>query len=301
MPRIFYNEEAFQKAVDYLETDPLRSVEMLEDYTNKYPRDYYGKIIYALALTRICNFNKAEYIYNIVAKNVANEQFYYSGQHKNIEGFKYFMLMVKVKILAWNNRYREILDLVTENYRDFQKTDYTYLEYYTRMKLGLLRLNEKELDNYPYRFRQAYRYDEELFRDHINKHVNEFNKNLAEPNEALFAEDFPIDKVIEEVKKNLPSDNRTFPGYFDDTYFFKYDDCGTVKNKETGVNEWTNYFIVVCFHGTTNIITMCPVINSGKILVNDLTSIKYETVKPDEQKVRKLSQIEKFNKRFNRK
>ena len=111
MIKKYYDDDEFQKIIDLLEPNPYRCIELLEEYVKKYPCDYYGRIFYALALTRVCEFKKAENEYNIVAKNIKNDDFYNGNQHKNIEGFKYYMLMVKIKILAWHEKYQEILCL----------------------------------------------------------------------------------------------------------------------------------------------------------------------------------------------
>ncbi len=82
-----------------------------------------------------------------------------------------------------------------------------------------------------------------------------------------------------------------FPGYFDDVYYFKYDNCGRIKN------HMTNYFTVVCYHNTTNFITMCPNVNCQKLPHVDLNYLKDNE---NEIKDTRPSKIDKFNRRFKR-
>ena len=103
-----------------------------------------------------------------------------------------------------------------------------------------------------YLFRQIINYDEGDFLYHIQKHTADFNKDLDTPNPAIFNTEFPINQVIESIKSYIPSSKRLFTGFYEDTYIFKYDCCGRVDNKST------NYFRVICFHDTNNIITMYP-------------------------------------------
>jgi hypothetical protein len=138
---------------------------------------------------------------------------------------------------------------------------------------------------------QAYNYNEELFKEHIKKHQKLYNTDQDNSNEYIFENDFPIEKIINEVKKYIPSDKKICPGYFDNTYFFKYDKCGKVKNT------WTNIFTVVCFPNTNNIITMCPVSGYERLPYVNLNYLKdYEEEKTN---VKRLSQIDKFNMRYN--
>ena len=68
-----------------------------------------------------------------------------------------------------------------------------------------------------------------------------YNTDLEKPNKLLFSSDFPIDKVVEEVKKYIPSNKRLCEGVFEDHYIFKYDMCGRVNQKPE------DYFKVICF------------------------------------------------------
>ena len=284
-----YDESSFQYAIDMLETDPFHAKEALESYLERYPKDYYARAYYALLLTRINMMDEATNEYNYVIIKSSNDAHYITN-YKNMRGFRYILSVVKMKLLAYNNEYQEILNVLEEDKDLFETTDTIYISYYCRLKLGIF---DEDANIESYRFTQSKSYSEELFKEHVKKHIKKYrDNNMYEQNEYLFEDDFPIDKIIPEVKKYIPSDKFIFPGYFDNTYFFKYDDCGKVGN------EWTNFFTVVCFHGTNNIITMCPVKGYERLPFVDLNYIKEEEL--NKVNVKKISQIDKFNKRYNR-
>ena len=286
----YFDENAFRYAVSALETDPFHAKERFEKYIEKYPNDYYARAYYALVLTRLCMFDEAEEEYEYI-KLKAQNCHHYTNSENDLSGFIHIMILVKIKILAYREDYQGIFDLLRSNFYAFDPYDIRFILYFCRAKLGLI--EDENTTSESYRFTQTCNYSEELFREHIKKHLKEYN-NVENPNEYVFNEGFPIDKVIEEVKKHIPSDKRLFPGDFDNTYYFKYDNCGKVRNNNT------NYFTVIVFHNTTDFITMCPAENCERLPFVDLNYLKDEELEKDKIKVKMPSQIEKFNKRFNR-
>ena len=281
----YYNEQLFQSAMSTLETDPYRAKERLEDYIQKYPADYYARAYYVMVLIRIGLFQEANYEYEYILLKSQSDNFY-NSDYKKRQAFKYNMVIDKLKLLAYRYQYQEMLDLIDN--RDVLATnDVKYISYFCKIRLGIF--NESTYTE-SYRFLQTYNYSEELFRKHVRKHMANTIENAQEQNDYIFNSDFPIDTVIDEVKKYIPSDRRFYPGYFDCIYYFKYDDCGMAENNKT------NIFGVVCYYDTNNIITICPVANSEKLPYVDLNYLKYTEV----TKTKTMSQIDKFNKRFNR-
>lgn len=284
----YYNEASFQYAIDLLETDPFHAKLRFKEYIERYPRDYYARAYYALLLTRLCLFEEAEAEYNYIKLKAQNDHFYICNQ-EDLKGFFYNMLIIKLKILAYQEKYEEMFNLIKDTKDTIHQEDFKYISYYCRIKLGTI---DKNIQGGAYRFIQAYNYNEELFREHIKKHTKEYNDKEDSLVGSIFNDDFPIDKVIEEIKKYIPSDKKLFLGYFDNTYFFKYDNCGKVDNSKS------NYFKVVCFQNTTNFITMCPALDCEKLPFVDLNYLR--DLEEDKGKVKRLSQIDKFNQRFHR-
>ena len=72
-------------------------------------------------------------------------------------------------------------------------------------------------------------------------------------------------------------------------YCFKYEACGRDNNKVV------NHFKVVCFHNTSDMITICPVADAENLPQIDLSyMIKYNP------KIHKPSALDRFNRKYKR-
>ena len=287
----YYNEPEFQYAMKLLETDPYETKNRLESYISKHPIDYYARAYYVILLTRICMFKEAEEEYNKVINESRNSS-YYAYNPSTLKGFKYNLIVAKVKILAAKEKYGQILSVLDNHGEVFDSETYKFISYYCRNKLGQIRKDEAYRNKNAYRFNQTINYSEEAFREHVKKHEADYNLDAEIPNGTIFSPDFPIDNVFDEIKKYIPSDKRLFPGIFDNVYYFKYDNCGRINNS------LTNYFCVVCYHNTTNFITMYPTKDGSKLPHVDLNYLKEKV--SDDTKDNRPSQIDKFNRRFGR-
>lgn len=135
-------------------------------------------------------------------------------------------------------------------------------------------------------------YRESDFLDHIKKHMADYNSSLINPNPNIFVPDFPLEEVLEEIKKYIPSDKRLFPGFYEDVYHFKYEHCGRENNR------LVNFFKVVCFNDTQDIITICPISYGDELPYVDLSYMKKEETKKE---IKRPSALEKFNRRYGNK
>ena len=108
---------------------------------------------------------------------------------------------------------------------------------------------------------------------------------------SIFAYDFPILEIVEEIKKYIPSDKRINGGFYDNVYIFKYDYCGKVEGKTA------NYFKVVCFDGTSDFITIYPCVEGKNLPYTDLNYLQYANANSN-NRGKVLSQIDKFNRRY---
>ena len=282
----YFNRDAFFDAVNLIKVNPVGASLQFEAYTKKYPTDCRSRLYYALSLTILGMFDEAECVYNELKVLLKKQQFDVKDSFVNTPLFFKNMLAVEIKILASRNDYQGILDLIHKNKNrellSAANDDLNYIEYYCEQQLGIL--NYAKVDSPAYRFSQTIDYSEERFLDHIKKHLY---GNTEEQSDLIFDKDFPLDKVITEIKKNIPSNERTYPGFLNNAYYFKYDNCGIADGEET------NYLCVVTFHDTDKIISMYPKKKPMNIPFVDLNYLK-------EEKTKKLSQIDKFNKRFNR-
>ena len=287
----YFRETEFKYAIKLLETDPFHAKERFEEYLDKYPNDYYARAYYVILLTRICLIDEAEEEFCRIIQEAYNNNFFNDNSIKKLRGFKYNMLVAELKILGAKEQYQEILKSMAKYTELFDEEHCDFISYYCRSKLGLLPKESAIANPNAYRYNQCVDYHEEVFREHIKKHEADYNKDLDTPNPTIFATDVDLDKIIQEIKKYIPSDKRLYPGFFDDVYYFKYDGCGRVNNKTT------NYFKVVCYHNTTNFITMCPASDFYNMPYVDLNYLKEKDVSIKDNRP---SQIEKFNRRFKR-
>lgn len=284
-----FSEQEFDYAIRLLETDPFMAKTRFIEYMNKYPYDYYAQTYYILLLTRLCEFDEAEKEYNRVLTETGNGTSY-SNNRKRYEAFIINMALIKVKLLANKENYDELYNFFTENYVLFDKADQDFVDYFCRIKLGMLNDIKDVPINY-YRFNQSFNYQEEAFFNHIKRHLAIYNQKADYPNQAIFSFDFPFDIVYQETKKYIPSDRKMFLGYFDNTYYFKYNNCGSINHDST------DYFKIVCFHNTSNYITMYPINNDEHLPYIDLNYLKDNIEIP---KTKRLSQIDKFNQKYRR-
>ena len=161
--------------------------------------------------------------------------------------------------------------------------------FYSKKRTG--RLNKEKRDVNSYLFKQIVRFEEEDFYQHIEKHLASSIEDFDEPNKTIFEENFPLRDVVEEIKKYIPSNKRLYLGFYDNIYYFKYDECGRVDRK------MVNYFKVVCLHNSQDFITMCPVVGNENLPYIDLNYMKKE----EPVKVKRISQIDRFNRRYGHK
>jgi len=274
------------KALEAYRIDPFECKHLYEEYLKKYPKDYLSYTYYAAVLIELGESSAAEKILNKISKIVS------SGKNncpetiqKQLEENLFYN---HLRLLSFQEKYEELHQLCIDNFKLIREMDLNQIFFYAKKKIGLLDPNLREKNSYI--FRQIVEYHEDDFKNHIKKHLanerEEFDANVT-----AFNPDFPIEEVIEEVKKYIPSSKGLFVSLFDNTYTFKYDFCG--KDDRCTVN----FFKVVTFHNTNDIITMFPAQHCEYLPYVDLN---YLIKTENNPKVKRLSQIEKFNKKFNK-
>jgi len=286
MKHKYFDEWEFKQIIPLIETNPYEAKIRFEDYLKKYPKDYTAYPFYISTLITIRELTTAKNILEYITNIIKKDHFFLNNNQTKNELFKQHILLVKLKLLIYTNKYQELSILCEQNKFLIKKLNFNTIIFYSRKKKGYL--NNEIRDTNSYLFRQIVKYEESDFLDHIKKHLDtcdNINKSIS-----IFSKDFPIDKIIQEVKKYIPSEKCLYINFIDDTYIFKYDYCGKDNNKIT------NYFKVICIHDTTDIITICPSNNCEYLPYIDLN---YLTEEKTTTNIKKLSQTEKFNRRFN--
>lgn len=284
----YFNRHEFKQALSIINSNPLESKIRFEQYLEKYPKDYCTYTHYAWVLITLGLFDEAEKILDLVESLVAADK-KFANNFDKINIIKQDIIINKSRLLGYQKKYDELYKFCTKNYEILDDPDINSTIFYCKKQLGLIDPDRRTPNSYL--FRQIVDYQESDFIDHIQKHLADYNMNVDEPNKNIFSADFPINEVIAEIKKHMPSNKRLFAGTYDDTYIFKYNNCGRDNNKSV------DYFKVVCFHDTNNMITLCPSSNCECLPYVDLNYLIRNNEVP---KVKRLSQAEKFNQRYKR-
>ena len=288
MIRQYYNTNEFTKILSLAETNPSLAKLLYEEYLKKYSNDYSAHFYYTSLLITLGEFEEAEKVLEFVRDSYENN-YKYSSDYEKRKHFNCNYNFTKARLLCYKKKYKEAGSLTFYPYKNISKhINLESVRFFCKMRSDKIRSNREEFSSYINK--QICEYKESDFIEHITKHMADYNQNIDNPNKYVFAPDFPIDEIIKEIKKHIPSDKRLLPGFFEDAYYFKYDECGRANNKIV------DYFKVVCFHDTTNFITMLPLTDCENLPYTDLNYLK----KDDKPMVKRKSRIEQFNQRYNR-
>lgn len=276
----YYHDKYFQKIITlYKENQFEKAIYEFNKYIKTYPSDLCAYVYYADAYIKLGNFEKAEEILKnaVISKGTSLES-------------KEELTMIKVKLLCCQEKYQECLELLCANIDVFKKHNwgYEYIVIYLKKKLN--KLDSSDYNNFleKYLCSQIISYNEEKAIEHIKKHI--INSDNFDNSKVLFVDDFPIEEIYFKLRKMLPLECKIYNDIICNVYFFKYESNGHVNSK------LVDYFAVVTIKDTNNIITMYPYENREKRECINLTPPI-----EDIPKVKKISQIDKFNQRYGKK
>lgn len=285
--RSHHDSSSFYNISDSVSKGPYDSLDEIIGYVDKYPNDSRGKTLLALNLLKIGKFDEAWNVLDETEKEIENSQ-YYAKNIKEKEAIEYLILITRLKLLSYSDKYEEFLDywfaysdMIYKN----RKIDLINAHYYIKKQLGKLYFIRNS-----YTSNQILSYDYDMFLKHLKNHMCE---SETSDKISVFYLDFPMEKVLEEVKKYLMAEGveKIYSGYFEDLYVFKYDNCGK-DNK----NKKTDYFSITTFHNTEAILNMNPY--PYKPIKHDI-SIDLNYLKEEEfSKVKRKSAIDKFNEKY---
>ena len=268
--------------------DPYGSVKDFEDYFIDYPNDFLLKSYYILLLIRIYRGKEALSEYNKLLEKLKDKENRNVIKTFNNEKFMSNMRAIRVKLLILLKKYDELEKYFEDNYAlfdiDAQNVVPCFLKVMRGERIDLT-------DSRSYRLHQMVNYKEEEFIKHVQRHVSSEHIKYGNAGEVMFWEDFPLEEILEEIKKYIPSNKRQFLGLVDDTYFFKYDSCG-YDNGTT-----TDFFKVVLFRGTDIFITMYPSLGCENYKYVDLNYVPRKQCGISAG----TSQVDKFYKRLAKK
>ena len=269
-----FNSYKLYQIVKQIKYNPYYAKEELESYLSLYHTDFLAYCHYIQVLIDLSYFEEA----------LDTIEFVESAYSKYITPY---VIYSKFRALCFLGRYDEANEIYTDNkaifIENYPKID-LFETVYDKIKNCHL---EKDIPA-RYLYNQIVDYSYEDFLNHITKHLAVYNTNDPSPNKAIFAPDFPLEDVLKELNSILPNEKRTNFSFIHNFYVIKYDNNGKIENKST------DYFRVITFHDTNNIITMYPM-NKGHYLPHiDLNYLRKE----EPPIVRKFSIVDKFNAKY---
>ena len=217
--------------------------------------------------------------------SIDNFDFCIENNCRNADDARLIEIYIYIKQNNINKAYELFLDLKNKNFfkERYYDIGYTLTLYFDKM------FNKKNsLPLKIYIHKQIFYYDEKLALEHILEHKEE-----KEGKHSVFSENIDVVELIKYVKENLNNGTFLFNHFFDE-YLIRYDGVGY----ENGILK--NYIKVVTLPNSDKIITLYP---SPKFSLNyNETDDVKEKIGCSEcaKKTKRLSQIEKFNKRYNR-
>ena len=286
MKKKYFDNWKFEQALSCINDNPLKAKLMYKEYIEKYPKDYCAYSFLASALITLGEFDEAGKVLLVVKKLIDKDK-HFNSDYTKMMLFENSFYFNKVRLLSYQENYNELYKLCINQLKNLEYIE--DISFYCQSKLGKLNTENRVANSYL--FRQIIKYDEKDFLYHMKKHLTDCNFSTDLPNQSIFTSKFPLEEVIKEIKKYMPSQKCLYSGFFDNIYIFKFDNCGKDNNKVT------NYFKVVCFHNTNDIITMYPSNDCKNLPYIDLNYIVPEDM---EFKVKKLNQIDKFNQKYKR-
>jgi hypothetical protein len=284
MKNKYYDNWKTKKIFNDYTKDIILAKEEIEDCLKDYPKDYSMYCYYASILVTLGNLAQAKEIIDKIEYLMQNDYDFFKINN-SYKTFKRNFFYSKLRYLIYSGQYQAFINLYLKQKKDFN-INLDSCEFYCRGQMNLLSKNKREPNSYL--FRQIVDYQENDFLKHIEKHQADYN-DIDKPNSSIFVPDFPIRNVIDETKKYIMGETKLNSGFIENMYIFKYDNCGKIKNKNT------DYFKIISFNNTSDYITMCPMGNGQFMPYTNLNYLKDENM----PMIRKLSQIDKFNQKYN--
>lgn len=262
--------------------NPLLARKRIEEYLENHPDDDFAFSLYASILTIFQEYELAEEIIESLEERVKNKKYLAENEIKRMHT-NAGIVVAKTRIYCHTGRYKELEELLLNNHDVVEKCRLGSILLYCGIKQGKEVKPREEYDNYS--TRQIVDYHEE---DMINMVEGKRNQNDCDSD--VFSHEFPLRKVINELKKILPDDSKKLCyGAIDEAYIVKFDNCGRCNNKVA------NYFKVICLEDTSNIITMYP-IDFGENI--DSIDLNYLNNNQSKETPKQMSRVEKFYQRY---
>lgn len=242
-------------------------------YIEKYPKDINARALYTDILIKLGMFDKAEDSLNEIELTSVT-----------LNSFVQKVKLMQAKLLFCEGKFVEAHSFIEDNMNWFRNVS-SFSRDFLFLKKKLNKLTPEDYRQTSYLLKQIVDYSEERCLEHLLKY------QYYEENDSSiqFAESFPLKDIYFQLRKGLPEQGRLYSSCRDYKLVFKYDNNGRVNGR------MTDYFEVVSLNYSNDIITMYPYLNVARRPYIDITP---EIAKIDYPKVKRMSQIDKFNQRY---
>lgn len=286
MKKSLYDFERINRIMMHFEDDPYGTITKFEQYLIDYPRDYSAYPYYCGELIKIGEFEKAKRILEEVEKRCEKDNDYFRMKDRDIARAN--LIFTRIKLLSYTKKYSKCLRLAKKHLVFLKEKNISLnrLTIFLDKKLGLSTL--KRSKDYPYGYNQIIDYSEKEFLEHSKKHQYEYTSEEERIEYPVFCKDFKLNEVFDVIKKNIPNDKKLNVGTCENTYYYKYDGCGTVDGKKV------DYFLVVTNADSAEFITMHPTDIGPKVPYTDLNYLLIE----EKPKTLQKSRIDRFNEKY---
>ena len=271
----FFDLLRVRKIESLIVSNPRLALQYIDNYLIEYPNDYYTRVLYISSLIVLKQFKMAHSLLIQLEEKLYSDEFFLNSIER-FDKIRNSILFVKIKYYLYTNQLKNAYKIIMFNPDLLYFYDLDIVLFYIKTKLNCMDKMDYFKDTYI--FNQILNYSESAMREHIERHLSPINMNRIYRNDNVFACDFPIDIVLSEIKQYLIEENAMYFGLTDDTYYFRYDGCGRENNTVT------DYFTVVCIHGTKDIITILP---TSSFVYESVIDLNYMC--NDKCKVRKLN------------
>ena len=201
MKELYYDRWEFLQAYNLIHSDPIQSKKLFQEYIEKYPSDYSAQNYYVFLLIVFGKIEEA----NDFLNNMEQSMYYNSKFCNYADKIKYVVngiFLNRIRILARKEEYKELYAFYIRNRQLFDDYDLFVIPFYCKSKLGLI---DKNKDYSSYLYGQIANYRDDEFLKHVERHTADYNMNLDNPNSSIFASSFPLENIIEEIKKLIPT------------------------------------------------------------------------------------------------
>lgn len=269
----FYQKETYIKIRDLFKDGKNKSViKKATEYLDLFPNDIQVRFMRSKCYRNLEMFDEAikDLKYNLTL------------------GLNYHSLASLYFIYYYLNRYEDALNLLPLIYetRCINAHSVSISELVMKKQLGM-EIKAKDSVYNDYIKRQVLDYNDEEAFDKVSRRENEITKNVS-----VFNESINLKYLFDVVKNSIKESKKVNTEEMLEIYYFGVSNVGYINNTNC------NFIKVIVIPNTNNIISMYPTNEADYNYISNI-NIDYDKLFERNNKVKIISRIDKFNKKYN--